>query len=102
MEFFSELFPRDEGSTMQKFLRQLQNRIGEFNDSSVQQKSLLSYWEQKKPGADIALGLGGLVTILYQRQQQTRGLIERALEDFCGGSTAAVFKRTFKQPLSAL
>lgn len=98
MEFFAELFPREEGAAMLRMLRRLQNHLGEFNDASVQQKSLLNYWEQKRSGAEVALGLGGLVSILYHRQQQTRGFIEQALEGFCGGSTAAAFKRTFKRP----
>jgi CHAD domain-containing protein len=98
MEFFSELIPREEGAAMLKLLRRLQGRLGEFNDASVQQKSLLHYWEQNKSGSDAALALGGLVSVLYHRQQQTRGLIELALEEFCGGSTAAAFKRTFNLP----
>ena len=100
MEFFTELIPKEEGAAMQRMLRRLQNRLGEFNDASVQQKSLLDYWEQKRSGTEIALGVGGLVSILYHRQQQTRGLIEQALEGFCGGSTAANFKHTFKLPAS--
>jgi CHAD domain-containing protein len=96
LEFFSELIPNDDGAAMQKTLRRLQCRLGEFNDASVQQKSLLAYWEQKNSGANVALGVGGLVSILYHRQQQTRALIEKSLEDFCGGSTAAAFKHTFK------
>lgn len=98
MEFFSELIPRDEGAALQKLLRRLQGRLGEFNDASVQQKSLLDYREQKKSGADIALGLGGLVSILYHRQQQSRNLILQSLEEFCGDATAATFKHTFKRP----
>ena len=96
MEFFNELVPREEGAEMLRMLRRLQNRLGEFNDASVQQKSLMTYWEHTGCKADIALGVGGLVTILYQRQQQARGLIEQALEGFCDGATAALFKRTFK------
>lgn len=98
MEFFTELIPKEEGSEMQKSLRRLQNRLGEFNDASVQQQSLLNYWGQKSSGTEVALGVGGLVSILYHRQQQTRVLIVQALEGFCGGSTAAAFKRTFKLP----
>jgi len=100
MEFFNELIPKETGATLQKLLRRLQGRLGEFNDASVQQKSLLEYWEQHKPGAEVALGLGGLVSILYQRQQQARSLIGQALIDFCSASTAAVFKHTFKLPAS--
>ena len=98
LEFFTELIPMEEGAEMQKSLRRLQNRLGEFNDASVQQQSLLTYWKRKKTGAEVALGVGGLVSVLYQRQQQTRVLIVQALEGFCGGSTAVSFKRTFKLP----
>ena len=79
------------------FRSRLQGRLGEFNDASVQQHSLLSYWEQKKPGSDVAMGLGGLVAVLYQRQQQTRELIDQALKEFCSDVTASAFKRLFKQ-----
>jgi CHAD domain-containing protein len=101
LEFFSELVANDDGAAMQKVLRRLQGRLGDFNDASVQQKSLLTYWEQKKNGCDVALGVGGLVSVLYHRQQQTRTLIEQSLEEFCGGSTAAIFKRNFKLPVAA-
>lgn len=98
MEFFSELIDKKEGAMLNKLLRRLQGGLGDFNDASVQQKSLLDYWEQKKSGAAGALGVGGLVAILYHQQQQTRALIEQSLKDFCGGSTAAAFKQTFKLP----
>jgi len=100
LEFFSELIPRENGAEMQKLLRRLQGRLGEFNDASMQQKSLLNYWEQKRSGPEAALGLGGLISILYHRQQQARGLIGQALEEFCSDSMAAAFKRTFKIPAS--
>jgi CHAD domain-containing protein len=96
LEFFSELIPKDDGAAMQKLLRRLQGRLGDFNDASVQQSSLLSYWQQKKNGYDVALGVGGLISVLYHRQQQTRTLIEQSLVEFCSDSTTEIFKRTFK------
>ncbi|MEI6215033.1 MAG: CHAD domain-containing protein [Desulfuromonadales bacterium] len=101
LEFFSELIAKDDGAAMQKMLRRLQSRLGDFNDASVQQKSLLTYFEQGENGCDVALGVGGLVSVLYHRQQKTRTLIEQSLEEFCSGSTAAIFKRTFKRPILA-
>jgi CHAD domain-containing protein len=101
MEFFSELIPNEEGALMQKMLKRLQGRLGDFNDASVQQKSLMNYWEHKKSGPDAAMAVGGLVSILYHRQQETRNLIKQSLGEFCGGSTATAFKKTFKRPTSA-
>ena len=100
MEFFSEIIPREDGAQMQKMLRRLQGQLGDFNDASVQRKSLLNYQKHKKSGTDVAMGVGGLVSILYHRQQQTRGLIKQSLGEFCGGSTAAAFKNSFKLPAS--
>jgi CHAD domain-containing protein len=96
MEFFAELFPREEGVQLLKLLRRLQSRLGEFNDALVQQRSLMNYWERKRSGSGAALGVGGLVAVLYRRQQEARGLIDEALEGFCGGQTAQAFKHTFK------
>jgi CHAD domain-containing protein len=99
MEFFAELIPKEEGSAMLRLLRRLQNRLGEFNDALVQQRSLMNYWERKRSGSGVALGVGGLVAVLYRRQQQARSLIDEALEGFCGGSTAQAFKNAFKLPV---
>jgi len=100
MEFFSELIPREDTAEAQKLLRRLQGRLGDFNDASVQQKSLLSYWNQNKHGSEVAFGLGGLISILYHRQQQARERIKHELDEFCGGSTASAFKRSFRLPVS--
>ena len=99
MEFFTELLPKKEGAAMQRLLRRLQGRLGEFNDASVQQKSLMDYWDRKKSAGKLGLGLGGLVSTLYQNQLQARGLIAEELEGFCDGLTAATFKATFKLPV---
>jgi len=96
MEFFSELIPDEVSALLNKQLRRLQGRLGEFNDASVQQSSLLGYLAQHKPAPEVMLSLGGLISILYQRQQQSRALILQSCEEFCSAATAAVFKRTFK------
>lgn len=103
MEFFSELVPGAEADAMEKALRRLQNRLGEFNDFSVQQRSLLEYWKNRTGRADRApalpLAVGGLISILFQRQQQQRGKIQEGLDGFCAGATAAAFKQVFKLPV---
>lgn len=101
MEFFAELVPREEGAELLRLLRRLQNQLGEFNDALVQQRSLMSYGERKGIGPGTALGVGGLVAVLYRRQQEARGRIDEALAGFCGGSTATTFRRVFKQPDAA-
>ena len=101
LEFFAEIMPKQESADILAPLRKLQSRLGDFNDASVQRKTVATYWEETKPAADIALGLGGLVSVLYHRQQEARSLIKRELENFRGASTAAIFKRVFKAPVAA-
>ena len=103
LEFFAEIVPQEEGEVMGEQLRRLQSRLGEFNDCSVQEKFLLDYWQRKKMAvgaevSDIALSLGALVAMLHHRRQEQRDRIWKALGEFCGASTAAMFKRTFKIP----
>ena len=102
MEFFAEIAPQDAGSAMESQLRRLQNRLGEFNDCSIQEKFLLDYWQTKNAAggeaSGLALSLGGLVAMLHHRRQEKRGKIRKAIEEFCSAPTAALFKRTFKSP----
>ena len=102
MEFFAELIPQDKTEAMEKPLRRLQNRLGEFNDGSVQQKFLLDYWEKKQRanGGEIgmALSLGGLVSVLHYRRTQHRDKIQEALVSFLSPATATLFKQTFHLP----
>ena len=100
MEFFTELIPQDHSDAMEKPLRRLQSRLGEFNDSSVQETALLEYWKRKHSaigGANgLALSLGGLVSILYYRRKQHRDKIQEAIATFRCTSTAELFKQTFQ------
>ena len=99
MEFFAELIPKETAAAMEKPLKQLQNRLGELNDASVQQKFLLDYWKQKPRGGgqtDRALALGGLVSVLHYRQMQHRERIQEALAAFRSEATSDLFKQTFR------
>ena len=97
LEFFSELVPTSDYEAILKQLRRLQGRLGEFNDGSVQQQALLQYREQADLQDGIqALALGGLITALYQQQQQSRSKISQCLNEFCSMATELQIKRVFK------
>ena len=102
MDFFAELIPRDKAAAMEKPLRRLQGRLGDFNDGSVQQKFLLDYWDKKQRASGgqtgMALSLGGLISILHYRRQQHREKIQEALASFLSPATAELFKQTFRLP----
>lgn len=103
LEFFSELFQEDEAAQVQKQLRRLQNRLGCFNDYSVQQRALLEYWERKRRQKDaeasleaLALALGGLVAVLHHEQQAERERIHAALDAFCATDVKGLVERVFR------
>lgn len=84
LEFFGELFDPGELDGLLRRLRQLQYRLGRFNDCAVQQKSLLRYWQDLPPStaAASALAVGGMVALLHHQQQRQRRRAEKALARF--------------------
>ena len=87
MEFFHSLFPPDEVELLIRHMKKLQNNLGDFNDLSVQQAMLGTFRspgrnEESQLNLAIAAALGGLVTRLFERQQQVRGEFEAIFADF--------------------
>lgn len=101
LEFFGGLFPGKAGRNLEKQLRRLQNRLGTFNDYSVQKETLLEYWRMKEGDDDthetLAVSLGALVGVLHSRQSAERARIFQALEEFCSPGTTSRFKRTYRK-----
>jgi CHAD domain-containing protein len=99
LEFFSELFDAEELKPLEKQLRRLQNRLGRFNDLAVQQRALWAYWETRqakgKATVELALSLGGLVSLLHRDQEAERAEVHAALEEFASASVAARFAAVF-------
>ena len=101
LEFFSELFPASQ--TIEKRLRRLQNRLGIFNDLSVQQAALLNYWHGahshlRDRDEALCLSVGGLMTSLYCKQQKQRKRLSEALDDFFSKNTTEEMKQLFRIP----
>jgi CHAD domain-containing protein len=96
IEFFSELLPEGETDQIEKQLRRLQTCLGVFNDCSVQQRSLLHYWDRKRQESGshegLALSIGGLVAVLYHDQQEERHRFHSTLDDFCSPQIARAVK----------
>jgi CHAD domain-containing protein len=96
IEFFSELLPEGETDQIEKQLRRLQTCLGVFNDCSVQQRSLLHYWDRKRQERGshegLALSIGGLVAVLYHDQQEERNRFHNTLDDFCSPQIARAVK----------
>ena len=85
LEFFGSLFPEEEMENLTDLLSKLQSRLGDFNDTSVQQAYLLNYAKTKSHDLSprLAMSLGGLVTALDQEHGVLRREVLRALKVFC-------------------
>lgn len=95
LEFFGNLFPEDLVSPLSRQLSRLQNRLGRFNDSSVQQAYLMDYWKNHEQCGDtqLAMALGGLITMMHHEHLEMREAIGKSLAGFCSSKFSARVKR---------
>lgn len=97
LEFFASLFPRKELNRLVKQLKRLQDKLGEFNDLSVQQVYLLqtSVVLPVATAADrLALvAIGSLVENLGTRARDMKPDIVRAFGDFSAAPNRALVRR---------
>lgn len=85
LEFFGSLFPEDAINPLASLLSKLQSRLGQFNDTSVQQAYLLKYAKAKGHALEprLALSLGGLIAALYAEHSILKKEVRQALKKFC-------------------
>lgn len=100
LEFFACLFDRDGVVELTNRLKKLQDKLGLFNDLSVQQSSLREYAETKmadgKTHSRLLLALGGLIASLNNRHQAQRCLIMEDLRDFTNADARSLCERVLK------
>ncbi len=87
VEFFAPLFPDAELATVLKPLKKLQDNLGLFNDYSVQQGALRAFVEThqgrtRQDDIETALAVGGLVTVLHDRQKAERARVAKRFGKF--------------------
>lgn len=101
LEFFAELVPESELEALQKSLKRLQKRLGNFNDYAVQQDALLRYYQKaalEDPGhhgTQTALSVGALIGILHQKAEEERHAILQDLDVFTDPKTRQRFQTLF-------
>ena len=85
LDGFGHLFEGDARALLVKQLSKLQNRLGRFNDTSVQQMTLLDMAEEPIESGDakLTLSLGALIGSLHQEHGAMRSQVISALRDFC-------------------
>ena len=101
MEFFAPLFGDAEVRKLIKALKKLQDNLGNFNDYSVQQAALQEQADalagsSEPDTVEIATGIGGLVTVLHNKQLEERARVTASFAAFDSEETQAQFRTLFK------
>lgn len=100
LEFFAELFPKDQIRPLLKALKQLQDKLGVFNDLSVQREKLEAYLEHNKVASDTEAAVHALNGVLFNRQQQERSSIFAQLENFLSEGVRQSVETLMPKPIS--
>ncbi|NIR49185.1 CHAD domain-containing protein [candidate division KSB1 bacterium] len=99
MEFFSSLFPEKEIARLIKQLKKLQDNLGDYNDLYVQQESLKEFLGKvdvkSADYAHVNAAIGGLIAILYQKQQQVRRAFSQTFSAFSKKKNNDSFQKLF-------
>jgi CHAD domain-containing protein len=90
LECFGHLFPAETVDPLARQLAKLQNRLGRYNDTSVQQDYLLQHAGRHLESGDtrLALSLGGLIGSLHHEHAALREKLCATLNRFSRGSNA--------------
>jgi CHAD domain-containing protein len=100
LECFGSLFPEETVSPLARQLAKLQNRLGRYNDTSVQQDHLLQHADKHLDSGDmrLALSLGGLIGSLHHEHASLRKNVLEALAGFTRGANADRAAKLAKKP----
>ncbi|MBC2604561.1 CHAD domain-containing protein [Pelagicoccus albus] len=96
LELFSSLYPTKDIKRIIKQLKGLQTVLGNFNDYTVQQQSLLQYLsETESVDRAAAASVGGLITHLHRSQLEARSHVSEKFLQFHGKETRLLFEKLF-------
>ena len=90
LECFGHLFPAETVDPLAQQLAKLQNRLGRYNDTSLQQDYLLQHAGRHLESGDtrLALSLGGLIGSLHHEHAALREKLCTSLDQFSRGANA--------------
>ncbi|MBF0289625.1 MAG: CHAD domain-containing protein [SAR324 cluster bacterium] len=95
LEFFKSLFSKNEMNHFIQQLKTVQNCLGNFNDLSVQQESLMQHIQampcNRKEHLMVAASLGGLIAHMSEEQQKLRTVFFEDFEIFANQENQNLF-----------
>jgi CHAD domain-containing protein len=97
LEYFSSLFDNKLLRRALKAMRHLQNTLGDYNDLSVQQRSLSEYHAiSNKNNPEFSLAIGALIGCMRERQIALRERIAILFDNFQSKETQHTFRKLIK------
>jgi CHAD domain-containing protein len=99
LEFFRSLYPAEDMARLITALKQLQDRLGLWNDLSVQEEMLEQHIAQLEADSpdnmQIAAAVGGLLTDVDRRRLEARQGLEAAFQQFTSKKNVQRWQRLF-------
>lgn len=100
LEFFRDLYEREDIAPLLKSLKRLQSNLGEVNDLEVQQRTLQRFaprMETQEPApVRCRLAIAHLLDYLLRQQGNERRRFATSFERFSAGDIRARFERLFR------
>jgi CHAD domain-containing protein len=96
LEFFSDLYPRTTVTRFVRELKQLQDILGDFNDTEVQLALIREYADHGTASAETLAATKRLNKAIEERQRQLRAECVERFELFAGDESRKLYKKTFK------
>ena len=99
LEFFSSLFEKEKVNIFIKYLKKLQDNLGDFNDYHLQQLFLQKYLENKIFNkSDLVMrvaAIGALINALRTKQLSVRKEFSKTFDDFVNKKNKKLFNELF-------
>lgn len=97
LEFFTNLMEPENNKLTITNLKKLQDKLGHFNDLSVQQEKLMHYLDDNNLESLEAAAIGGLISVMHQQQGSLKIEIINQLSEFCSPTTHNQFNQLFQK-----
>jgi CHAD domain-containing protein len=101
LEFFSSIFPDKTITPVIRQLKELQENLGNFVDYAVQIHFLYEHLASAKTCSGdkfLAASIGGLMTTLYQKQEEARQKFHKSFREFDNDETTRLFHELLTNP----
>jgi len=95
LEFFSDLFPRATVTRFIRELKQLQDILGDFNDTVVQLALIREFTDYGTASAETPAASSRLTETIEERQRELRAEFSERFELFAGDESRKLYKKTF-------